>query len=234
MAMICGLATTAATRAASTAGRTFAQAGRTVSQGSRASVAAMIAKTADSWSVSSDAPRTTPRITGLPPPRPPAQPHRRLQRQRNEQRPDRQVEQIPALVDQHGGQAEEGAGGDRARLGGHPKPCHPVHRVTQQARHDRRQQVVGNGRAEGQCDGCQDQAGQWHQGMKAELRSHRGGEETGEKRVGQVLSLPGHPPEVPHVGSRVSPERGQPAVHQIAGPRPADGDPGGQIGGQDR
>ena len=66
--MSCGLATTTVTTAARAAKRSLSQAtspasaGRPISQGSTATMATNPAMIADSWSVSSAAPRTTPRI----------------------------------------------------------------------------------------------------------------------------------------------------------------------------
>ncbi|MGH3158217.1 MAG: hypothetical protein ACRDNF_16805, partial [Streptosporangiaceae bacterium] len=80
MATICGLATAANTTPASPAQRSLTQArappreGSRISQGSRAATASIPAMIIDSWSVSSAAPSTTPRITAR------AQPGRRASR----------------------------------------------------------------------------------------------------------------------------------------------------------
>ena len=62
IAMICGLAITAPIPTASAAGRTLAHEGRCTSQGSSASATTMAASTADSWSVSTATPMTSPRM----------------------------------------------------------------------------------------------------------------------------------------------------------------------------
>ena len=79
MAISCGLASTSATAAASPAARSLAMVPgparpRQPSQGNRASTATMTTRTAISWSVSTAAPSTTPRMTAC------RQPGRRVSR----------------------------------------------------------------------------------------------------------------------------------------------------------
>jgi hypothetical protein len=63
MATICGLETTAPIRAASATGRNRARLGRRTSHGSSTSATTIAASTDDSWSLSTAAPMTSPRIT---------------------------------------------------------------------------------------------------------------------------------------------------------------------------
>ena len=163
---------------------------------------------------------------------PPAQQHRGLERQRDEQLARREIDQVPALVGDHGGQAEEGAGGERRRLRAHPQPRAPVHRVARQPRHQHRQHVVGGGRAEGQRDGRQQQVRQRHQRVEAELRADRRGQVVSQPRVGQVRELPGEPPEAPHVRAGVTRPR-QLVVEQVGDSRPGEQDARADVGQKD-
>ncbi len=166
------------------------------------------------------------------PARPASQQHRGLQGQRDEQLARREVDQVPALVGDHRGQAEERARGESRGLRAHPQPCHPVHRVAQQPRQQHGQQVVGGGRPEGQRDRREQQTGQRHERVEPQLRADRGGDGAGEPGVGQVHELVCEPPEAPHVRAGVA-RGGQLVVGQVGDPRPGHQDSRAEVGGED-
>src|SRR6202046_2672194 len=159
-----------------------------------------------------------------------AQPDRGLQGHGQEQRPEGDVEVVPVLPGEHGGQAEQGAGGDGAgRL--EPEPGGAVHDVAQQPGQDDGQQGERGAGAEGQGDGGHDQPGQGHGGVEAELDADRRGHVAGEPGVAQVHDLVRGPPQIPYVTGDV-PYGGQVLPGQVGGVGPGNRDPGGQVYGQ--
>jgi hypothetical protein len=161
-----------------------------------------------------------------------AQPDRGLQGHGQEQRPEGDVEVVPVLPGEHGGQAEQGAGGDGAgRL--EPEPGGAVHDVAQQPGQDDGQQGERGAGAEGQGDGGHDQPGQRHGGVEAELDADRRGHVAGEPGVAQVHDLVRGPPQIPHV-TRDVPGLRQQVPGQVGGPGPGNRDPGGQVDDQQR
>ena len=187
------------------------------------------ASSAVSWLISTETPSTTPSSTASR--RRPAapQPDRRAQRRGHSEHPGRDVQMEPDLPVEHGGQAVQRPGRDRAGPA-QPQPRRQVHHVAEQARQDDRDQPERRGRPGGQRDRREQDAKERHRGVVAQLDADRGGHRPGEPRVGQVDRLVRDPPQGPDVAADV-PHRRHPA-RPGGHPRPGHRDPGGQVGGQ--